>query len=136
MKDWPANPAQIVPFSDLLEPLLRALHAGVHVTPRREALTRDIPYDGYTLGDETLATSPDPERTLPARVDAGIAAWLQRFGADDALIARAHQRHRATEHPCPPSDCPVYLRLLREELALHLVRDELVAGASPTSETP
>lgn len=64
------------------------------------------------------------------------AKLRQVVGADAALLARAHQRHRATEHPCPPSDCPVYLRLLREELALHLVRDELVAGASPTSETP
>ncbi len=79
MKAWPESPNETVMFSDLTEPLVRAVKFAYKRT--RKNLNKDIPYEGYDIGKSLKASCLPPDESLIAQ----NLKWQQEDQGRDAL---------------------------------------------------
>lgn len=87
MKSWPKN-GSVVPFSELVESVKKALLFGYCM--RRKNQDKDIPYTGYCIGKDLLATCLTPEERLKVE---SLKYDLEDQGRDliDVLLGLAIQ---------------------------------------------
>ena len=64
MKDWPKDQNETASFTDLTEPL-REVVSQAYVLKRKNE-EKDLNYDGYNVGQDTLVCSHDPVTALTA----------------------------------------------------------------------
>lgn len=64
MKSWPTKKDEHVNFSDLTEGILHAVRFAYKLT--RKNAGKDIPYQGYDIGDDVKAGCPSPDIQLSA----------------------------------------------------------------------
>jgi len=72
LKQWPENEKQIVPFEDLISPVVDAVFNVYELKRKHED---GIPYDGYNIGKTSLAGSHDPQVLLEKD---GLEYWAER----------------------------------------------------------